>query len=850
MVDIFRAQNSDSEDELQLRDLLREACNVPPVSDALLRRLDQNVEAVWGGSPRLRRSQAGPVRRVLLESLDRVSSRTVRAWSLTTVATVACIVTFLFVTRDRYSWAAMIDRLQKESVVRITEEGLNKIFFISPNDEVIAERTRTGTRVTDFRRRVKLDYRAGDEVVVRSPLDGTDSRPSAEFVWFLLPGVDLPGDNTSMVVESESWSRVVHDGRRQIELRTQLSCDNGAEPIQVVSLLDPETHFPSAIEVQTERGTTRRLSFDRMAGDDTVLSVAGLPGGLPVVESGEPRNVATPSLAMNPDSASSVGASATLTSGVGTAASAVSNGPKSSVASNEVVTGSINLSWNAVVPVSASAEEVAAETDRLLLRAWRETEIEPVALADSGELMRRIYLDLTGRIPTTSEVRDFEAVRADPGAADALVDQLVESADHASHVASVWRSFLIPEEAEFDASGDTASFEEWFADQLMSHVSYDQIVRSLLVAEGRLAESGPLLFYSAAKLEPEKLAGRSARAFLGMRLECAQCHDDPFEPWTLSDFWSFAAYFARISRPQGPLEMASPVLLVQDVDWGDVKLPETDTIVAPRLLDGTSAENDESRSRRQQLAQWLTARENPFFARATVNRVWSLMFGRGIVDPVDGFGALNQADVPEVLDLLAGYFIASDFDLRALYRAIAKTNAYRLSSGGDIDSGELQRWFAQMHVKVLSAGQLYDSIAVATLLESGFVDDSNLLTVDRVGNPSRERFVRQFASPTMEATAYQGGIPLALTLMNGNLIKDATGIENSGLLNALRAPFFSSEQRVRALFLATVSREPTAAEWELCRSHMDEGSSASDETNRLADILWALLNSAEFTMNH
>ena len=202
---------------------------------------------------------------------------------------------------------------------------------------------------------------------------------------------------------------------------------------------------------------------------------------------------------------------------------------------------------------------------------------------------------------------------------EAVIDGLLASPDHASHLAAVLASVSPAGGVELDRFGGVAAFETWLEDRFGDNTPYDQIVREILLAEGRVAQAGPLLFYTAAKLEADRLAARTARVFLGMRLECAQCHDDPFEPWTQEDFWSFAAYFARISRPRGELEAASTVLRVKDVDFGEVMLPETTTIVAPRLLDGTAFDGDSNaQSRRQQLVDWLTAAENPFFARATV----------------------------------------------------------------------------------------------------------------------------------------------------------------------------------------------------------------------------------------
>ena len=378
-------------------------------------------------------------------------------------------------------------------------------------------------------------------------------------------------------------------------------------------------------------------------------------------------------------------------------------------------------------------------------------------------------------------------------------------------------------------------------------------MRDLLLAEGRLSKSGPLLFYSAVKLNPEELASRTARVFLGMRLECAQCHDHPFEPWSQEDFWGFAAFFAQISRPNAELETVSSVMRVADVDHGEVQLPIFETVIPPKFLDNEPMATGDEKStppRRQQLADWLTRPENPYFARATANRVWGHLFGKGIVDPMDDFGTQHPPKSKELLDLLASHFVGSGFDLRELFRVMALSRPYRLSSGaGDVDEDRLE-WFAQMNVKMLTAEQVYDCISVATLLESAPVQNPYDFNVLRFNNSERELFLEQFRTPAGRSTEYQAGIPQALTLMNGTLIEGATSLARSGLLASLDAPFFTNKQRIEVLYLATLSRQPTETEWTFLEDYVPADATGQERKDGLADILWVLLNSAEFTMNH
>jgi hypothetical protein len=299
------------------------------------------------------------------------------------------------------------------------------------------------------------------------------------------------------------------------------------------------------------------------------------------------------------------------------------------------------------------------------------------------------------------------------------------------------------------------------------------------------------------------------------------------------------------------LKAVSTVMQVRDVDHGDVRLPKSDTVIPPRFLNGGGNPGTaQGESRRAQLARWLTAVENPYFSRATANRAWSIMFGKGIVDPVDDLGMRHPPKSSRLLDLLAGHFAGSGFDLRELFRTIALSRAYRLSSGAATPDPNRTEWFAQMNVKTLSAEQVYDCMTVATMLDTPTAGDPLAFNVNRYGNADRDTFLKQFRTPSGRTTEYLGGIPQALTLMNGSLIDNATGLSKSGLLKSLEAPFFTNRQRIEVLYLAALSRYPRPSEWQLLNGYIDDKASGAELRENLSDILWALLNSAEFAMNH
>jgi hypothetical protein len=294
---------------------------------------------------------------------------------------------------------------------------------------------------------------------------------------------------------------------------------------------------------------------------------------------------------------------------------------------------------------------------------------------------------------------------------------------------------------------------------------------------------------------------------------------------------------------------------VEDVPTGEVKFPETEEIVLPRYLEASAADPDEDDSRRRQLAIWMVSRDNPYFAKAAVNRVWAHLFGRGIVEPVDDFSQRNPPSHPELLDELAAHFVASGFNLRELFRALANTQAYQLSSQSD-DSGAaesdepLPELFSRMAVKSLTPEQVYDCLLEATRRREAVSVSQRTGGSNRFMDPARLDFIARFQAPTQSATEFQAGIPQALTLMNGRAIAEATDVNGSGLLAALEAPFFNDQQRVEAMFLSTLSREPTDEERSRFVEYVTSGGATGDRRQALGDVAWALLNSAEFILNH
>ena len=281
-----------------------------------------------------------------------------------------------------------------------------------------------------------------------------------------------------------------------------------------------------------------------------------------------------------------------------------------------------------------------------------------------------------------------------------------------------------------------------------------------------------------------------------------------------------------------------------------MRFPETGEVVAPAFLGGERPEVNDNMNRRALLADWITARDNPYFARATVNRIWAQMFGRGLVDPVDDLGKHNPPSHPQLLDELADYFVASRFDVRQLYRTLANTRAYQLSSRTTDGGAAPPELFARMAIKSLTAEQLYDCLGEATRKREMAPNRRGSFTYNRAFDQNRQAFISKFDAPTQSATELQAGIPQALTLMNGSLIARATDLSHGDLLVAIEAPFFDDAERIEILFLSTLSRMPRQPEREKFIAYVESGGANNDRKRALSDVLWALLNSAEFVLNH
>lgn len=505
-----------------------------------------------------------------------------------------------------------------------------------------------------------------------------------------------------------------------------------------------------------------------------------------------------------------------------------------------------------------SVTSSATAVDAVFQKSWKDEAVTSAPLADDSEFLRRVYLDLAGRIPSVAEQREFIDSKAN-NKRSVVVEEILDSPAFVRNFTTVLRSALIPQandQPQF--RGLIPGFEAWLWEHLSKDTPYDEIIRSIITAELN-ANNGPALaattspdaFFVVRELKPENLASGTARAFLGVRLDCAQCHDHPFDKWSQQQFWNMAAFYSGFSRPEddddNPAMMQA---MTEKVENRTIKIPGTDEVVPAVFLTGLTPEwtDDDSTSPRTKLADWIVSDQNPYFAKMAVNRIWAQMFGRGIVDPVDDFSDNNPPSHPGVLDLLAQEFIRSGYDPKHLVRVISATKVYQLSSQQTDDSQSEPIHFARATLRGLTPEQLFDSLAEAVGFYQPFRSE-NPFVIET--NTPRALFLDLFRDSAESALDRQTTILQALAMMNGEFIENATSLDDSQTLRAIiEFPAMTNEQKLETLFLATLSRPPTTQEADRFGKYLKSGGPTNDFNAALGDVFWVLLNSSEFLLNH
>ncbi len=467
------------------------------------------------------------------------------------------------------------------------------------------------------------------------------------------------------------------------------------------------------------------------------------------------------------------------------------------------------------------------------------------------EFLRRATLDTVGLLPTPDEIRAFQKDPS-PDKRRRLIDRLLENPAYADFWANKWADLLRPNP---DRVGVKSVFllDQWLRERFRANQPYDQFVREILLAEGSNQRVGPAVIYRDRR-EPAELTTMFSQLFLGTRLECAKCHHHPNEKWSQEDFYRLAAYFGPLKQKGAGL--SPPISAGTETFFfapgGTVKHPITGAVMTPRPPDGAER-GPEPGDPRRQLADWLTAPGNPFFARAAVNRVWASFYGRGLVQPVDDFRSSNPCVNPALLDGLAADFSSHGYDLKHLIRTILESQTYQLSSTPNDTNLADTRNFSRSYRRRLPAEVMDDAVSDAT----GVPDVFAAMPIGGRATQAwsyriQSHFLDAFGRPNSSSDCpcerdTQLSVAQTLHLMNSRTLQ-AKFINPSGRLQRLARSSAAADDVVEELYLATLGRPPTAAELATAvEAFLSPGATRKAATE---DVFWALINSPEFMFNH
>ncbi len=521
--------------------------------------------------------------------------------------------------------------------------------------------------------------------------------------------------------------------------------------------------------------------------------------------------------------------------------------------------------FSASIPLGAPVKDLPPAKnfiDELVFANLKAIGVPPSPVCDDATFLRRVSLDIAGRLPKVEETQAFLA-STDPGKRDQLIETLLASGDYADYFASKWTPLL---HNKRDAANDITAnfaFHSWVRDAMQANTRYDEMARQLLAATGTIATNPAVAWYKRVK-QPTQQLEDVAQLFLGVRMQCAQCHHHPFERWSQKDYYSFSAFFSQVGRK--PTTTAGEDVIFHKRGIAQAENKKTLLPVKPAVLGGPALDILPDEDPRLRLADWLSDKSNPFFAKSLANRYWKHFFRRGLIEPEDDIRESNPPTNPELLDALAKYFIESGYDLKAIIRAITRSTTYQLSEQPNKDNGIDRQNFSHFYPKPLTAEVLLDAIDQFTGAQTDFADLPPGTRAIALPDNSYNRssgFLKVFGRPegasVCECERVQSSsLAQSLHLMNAADVKAklATNNGRADKLAKLEAP---DAEKLNQLYLAAFCREPRADERQVAASYLAKSrfdaagnplEPAKAKRQAYEDLLWALMNTKEFRYNH
>ncbi len=514
--------------------------------------------------------------------------------------------------------------------------------------------------------------------------------------------------------------------------------------------------------------------------------------------------------------------------------------------------------FRATIPLGVQIAEqdlppVRNPIDEAVFAKLRALGIPPSQVCDDNTFLRRVSLDIAGRLPTADEARAF-AADTDQAKRDKLIDRLLDSSAYADYFANKWSVILRNQRVNQNYTRGTYAFHDWIRRSFITNKPYDQFVRDIVGASGEIGQNPPVAWYRAVATTETQLED-TAQLFLGMRIQCARCHHHPFERWSQQDYYSFAAFFSRVGRKNGinGLQPRDEQRIFHNRGAARARNPRTGEQLQPAGLGAEPIDPSPDDDPRQALVDWMVSPDNPFFAKALVNRYWKHFLGRGIIEPEDDMRVTNPASNPELLEALARSFVENRYDLKELIRTICRSSTYQLASEPNEYNADDKQNFSYYHPKRLNAEVLYDALNQLTGTVTNFnglpagtravqLPDSGVnsyfLTV--FGRP-------QATSPCECERSVEANLAQSLHLLNSNEVQGKLSAGDGRAAQLAKDKEHTDAEKVRELYAWAYAREPDAEEISLTTSYLADH---ENQKQALEDILWALVNTKEFLFNH
>ncbi len=518
--------------------------------------------------------------------------------------------------------------------------------------------------------------------------------------------------------------------------------------------------------------------------------------------------------------------------------------------------------FRATIPLGAAVTNLPIAKnfiDDAVFKKLKTIGMPPSEPCDDETFIRRVTIDVTGSLPTPEQTIQFLADKK-TDKRERWVNQLLESPAYAEYFAGKWTALFRNKRADNKQTRMTYAFHGWLRDSLLENKPYDQLVRELLTASGEYTENPATAWYSQARETTMQLED-TAQVFLAQRLKCAECHHHPFERWSQQDYYSFSAFFSQVSRKSGSQPGEEIVFAKRTVASATNK--KTKQSVKPAGLGAKPLSLSSDEDARQALVDWMTSKENRFFARALVNRYWKHFFNRGIVEPEDDMRDTNPATNPELLEALAHSFIESGYDLKQLVRTICGSQTYQLSSIPNASNQIDKQNFSRYYPRRLTAEVLLDSVDIVTKSDSkfeGMPQGTHAIELPDNSFNASSYFLTVFGRPDMASScecerSQDASLAQSLHLLNAKEIQEKLARDGG------RAALFATEEartdedKLRDLYLLAYARQPDEQETRAARNHLrrcvkSAANAAAGRRQGYEDIIWAVVNTKEFLFNH